>query len=113
MTVVLGFLLFRVMPGDPVTLLNRGRPVSGAELDRIRHDLGLDKSLPAQFVDYVGKLLHGDFGQSYNYNAPAGQVIADRIWPTVLLVGLATLIAAALGLWLGAKSAWRRGSLFD
>lgn len=113
MTVVLGFLLFRVMPGDPITTMTRGHPVTGAELDRLRHDYGLDKSLLAQFWDYVGKLLHGDFGPSYSYNAPAGAIIADRIWPTVLLVGTATLLAALLGLWLGAKSAWHRGGPLD
>jgi peptide/nickel transport system permease protein len=113
MTVVLGFLLFRVMPGDPVATLNRGRAVSGAELDQQRHDLGLDKPLGAQFIDYVGKLLHGDFGPSYAYNGPAGQIIADRIWPTVLLAGTATILAAALGLWLGVKSAWYRGGPLD
>jgi peptide/nickel transport system permease protein len=113
MTVVLGFLLFRVMPGDPVTTLNRGRPVSGVELDRQRHELGLDKPIWAQFIDYVGKLLRGDFGPSYAYNGPAGQIIADRIWPTVLLSGTATILAAALGLWLGTKSAWHRGGPLD
>nr|WP_279493568.1 ABC transporter permease [Actinocrispum wychmicini] len=113
MTVVLGFLLFRVMPGDPVATMNRGKPVTGAQLAQQRHDLGLDKPMFAQFWDYIGKLLRGDFGPSYTYNGPAGQVIADRIWPTVLLVGTATLLAALLGLWLGAKSAWHRGGALD
>ena len=113
MVAVLGFLLFRVMPGDPVTTLTRGHPVTGAQLVQLRHDLGLDKSLMAQFGDYIVNLLHGDFGQSYAYNRPVSAEIGDRIWPTVLLVGTATLIAAALGLWLGTKSAWHRGGKFD
>jgi peptide/nickel transport system permease protein len=113
MVAVLGFLLFRVMPGDPVTTLTRGHPVSGAQLQQLRHDLGLDKPLPAQFADYVVELLHGDFGQSYAYNRPVIAEISERLWPTLLLVGTATLIAAALGLWLGTTSAWRRGSLMD
>jgi peptide/nickel transport system permease protein len=113
LVVVFGFLLFRVMPGDPVTTMTRGVPISGEQLEQRRHEMGLDKPLPAQFVDYVVKLLHGDFGQSYAYNSGVGEVIGDRIWPTVLLVGTATIIAAALGLWLGVKSAWHRGGPLD
>ncbi|MEV4320486.1 ABC transporter permease [Actinocrispum sp. NPDC049592] len=113
LVVVFGFLLFRVMPGDPVTTMTRGVPLSGAQLDQRRHEMGLDKPLPAQFVDYLVNLLHGDFGQSYAYNAPVGHIIAERIGPTVLLVGLAAILAAALGLWLGVKSAWHRGGPFD
>lgn len=111
--VVLGFLLFRVMPGDPVTTINRGRPVTGEQLVQMRREMGLDKSLWGQFVDYISGLLRGDFGRSYAYNGPAGQIIADRAWPTVLLVGTATLLAVAIGLWLGIKSAWHRGSTLD
>jgi peptide/nickel transport system permease protein len=113
MVVILGFLLFRVMPGDPVTTMTRGKPVTGAQLDQMRHDLGLDKPLFAQFWDYLVNLVHGDFGPAYSYNAPVGQIIGDRIWPTVLLVGTATIIAAFLGLWLGTKSAWHRGGFLD
>lgn len=113
MVVVLGFLLFRVMPGDPITTLTRGRPVSGEQLAQLRAEYGLDKPLFQQFLDYIWNLLHGDFGPSYAYNGPAGAIIAQRIWPTLLLVGTATLIAAAVGLWLGTRTAWRRDSMLD
>jgi peptide/nickel transport system permease protein len=113
MVVVLGFLLFRVMPGDPVTLMTRGRPVTGEQLELLRRENGYDRPLWVQFVDYIGNLLHGDFGRSYAYNGPAGQIIGQRIWPTVLLVGVATLLAAAVGFWLGAKTAWKRDGALD
>ncbi|WP_037261161.1 ABC transporter permease [Kibdelosporangium aridum] len=113
MVVVLGFFLFRVMPGDPVVTMTRGRPVSGAQLDKLRADFGFDKPLLVQFWDYLVGLLHGDFGPSYAFNAPAGVVIGERIGPTLLLMGTATVLAAALGLWLGTKTAWRRNGLLD
>jgi peptide/nickel transport system permease protein len=113
MVVVLGFLLFRVMPGDPVTTMTRGRPVSGEQLAQMRAQYGYDKPLWEQFVNYITGLLRGDFGQSYAYNGPAGQIIGERIGPTLLLVGTATLIAAAFGLWLGTKTAWRRNGPLD
>jgi peptide/nickel transport system permease protein len=113
LVVVLGFILFRMMPGDPIVTMNRGRPVTGAQLEQQRHDLGLDKPMLDQFFDYISRLLHGEFGRSYAYNAPAGEIIAGRIGPTLLLVGTATVLAALLGLWLGTKAAWHRGGRLD
>jgi peptide/nickel transport system permease protein len=113
MVVVLGFFLFRVMPGDPVTTMTRGHPVSGAQLAKLRADFGFDKPILVQFWDYLVGLLQGDFGNSYAFNAPAGHVIGERLGPTLLLMGTATVLAAALGLWLGAKTAWRRNGPLD
>lgn len=113
LVVMLGFLLFRMIPGDPVATMTRDRPTSPEQLAELRRTLGVDKPLWQQFVDYVGGLLHGDLGTSYIYRRPVAAMIAERFWPTVLLVGTATLLAIALGLWLGMRAAWRRGSAFD
>jgi peptide/nickel transport system permease protein len=113
LVVVLGFFLFRVLPGDPVRTMTHGQPVGAKQLANLRAELGLDKPLPAQFWQYLTGLLHGDFGTSYLYNEPVGTLVLQRLWPTVLLVGTATVIAAALGLWLGQRSGWKRGSTFD
>lgn len=114
MVVVLGFFLFRVLPGDPVQTMTRGQVnVTPRQLAQLRARLGLDKPLVVQFVDYLRDLAHGDFGTSYLYQQPVGTLILQRLWPTVLLVGTATVIASALGLWLGALAGWRRGSRFD
>lgn len=113
MVVVLGFFLFRVMPGDPVTTMTRGHPVSGEQLAKMRADFGFDKPILVQFWDYLVGLLQGDFGNSYAFNAPAGVVIGERLGPTLLLMGTATVLAAALGLWLGTKTAWRRNGPLD
>ena len=101
LVVVLGFFLFRVLPGDPVRTMTHGAPIGTKQLLALRAQLGLDKPLIVQFFDYLGNLLHGDFGTSYLYNQPVGDLVLAALWPTVLLVGTATVIAIALGLWLG------------
>ncbi|HKN49927.1 MAG TPA: ABC transporter permease, partial [Actinomycetota bacterium] len=108
-----GFFIFRVLPGDPVRTITRGRPVSAAQLAALRHTFGLDKPLVVQFGDYLLRLAHGDLGVSYQYRTPVLRLVLDHLAPTVYLVGSATLVAAVLGLWLGARSAWRRGSTSD
>jgi peptide/nickel transport system permease protein len=111
--VVLGFFLIRVLPGDPIRLLTRNTALGPAQVAQLRHDLGLDKSLPAQFVDYLVNLLHGDLGMSANFQQPVSQLIMQRLGPTVLLVGAATVLSVLLGLWQGTRAGWRRGSRFD
>ncbi|MGP4015699.1 ABC transporter permease [Saccharopolyspora sp. 5N708] len=110
---VLGFFLFRVMPGDPVRTMTRGAPVTDQQLAVLRERFGLDQPLWKQFVDFLGNLLRGDLGTSYTYSRPVGELILERIGPTVLLVGTATIIAVLLGLWMGARAAWRHGGAFD
>ncbi|MGM1061960.1 ABC transporter permease [Saccharothrix sp. Mg75] len=111
--VVLGFLLFRVIPGDPVVTMTRGRPVGAEQIAELRARLGVDEPLPEQFADYLADAVRGDFGTSYTYSRPVLELIGERLWPTVLLVGTATALAVVLGLWLGIRGAWRRGSRFD
>jgi peptide/nickel transport system permease protein len=113
LVIVLGFFLFRVIPGDPVATMTRGAPVGAAQLAALRQRLGLDRPLIVQFGQYLWQLAHGDLGTSFMYNQPVSTLIGRALWPTVLLVGTATLIAAALGLWLGTRAGWRRDSGFD
>jgi peptide/nickel transport system permease protein len=108
-----GFFLFRVLPGDPVRALTRGRQVDAAQLAHLRHQYGLDRPLAAQFATYLGRLARGDLGTSYQYHTPVWPLIRQHLGGTVYLVGTATVISAALGLWLGARSAWRPGALGD
>ncbi|WP_374213050.1 ABC transporter permease [Crossiella sp. SN42] len=111
--IVLGFLLFRVIPGDPVQTMTRGRPVGAEQLAQLRVEFGLDRPLWMQFLDYFGGLFQGELGVSYTYRRPVGELILDRLGPTLLLVGTGTLIAVLIGLWLGVRSAWKHGSRFD
>jgi peptide/nickel transport system permease protein len=113
MVIVLGFLLFRAMPGNPVRALTRDRPGDLAQIERLRREWSLDKPLAAQFVDYLADLLRGDLGTSFKYRQPVTELILDRLGATLLLTGTALVLAVALGLWLGTRAAWRHGSRFD
>lgn len=113
MVVVLGFFAFRILPGDPTISMTRGRRVSAQQVEDLRKQFGLDKSLAVQFWNYVRDLVHGDLGISYTYNRSVVDLIGDRLGPTLLLTGTTALLSILLGLWLGQRAAWRRGSLFD
>jgi peptide/nickel transport system permease protein len=111
---VFNFLLFRVMPGDPVALLLRGTSAISAETVReLRADLGLDQPLPRQFVTYAADTHPGNFGLALTTGDSVTEEIGARIWPTVLLVGTSTIASAVLGLLIGIYGGWRRGSAFD
>ncbi|HEV3464191.1 MAG TPA: ABC transporter permease [Actinomycetes bacterium] len=110
---VFNFFLFRVLPGDPAKNLTRNRLVPAEQVQVLRESFGLGRPLPQQFVSYVGDTLTGDLGISYKFRRPVSEVIAERIWPTVLLLGLSTVLSTVIGLWIGIRGAWRRGSVFD
>jgi peptide/nickel transport system permease protein len=113
MVVVLGFFAFRILPGDPVRSLADGRQVTAEQMDILRRQYGLDQPLLGQFWRYLTDLFQGKLGDSYTYNRPVMELILDRIGPTLLLTGTAAVLSVLLGLWLGQRAAWRRGSNFD
>jgi peptide/nickel transport system permease protein len=114
--VVVNFVLFRLMPGSPERVILRGTPnVTTAQLDAARQRWGLDKPVfPDQFVAFVGATARGDLGYSFVARGQTvGEVLGQRIWPTVILFGLGEILAIGLGLALGAYSGWRRGGPVD
>jgi peptide/nickel transport system permease protein len=108
------FVLFRILPtGDPARL-RVGRNASPKVIAAIRHDLGLDKSLPAQFWIYMKQVfLHFNLGYSYYSNAPVRGLIAERLGATLSLMLGASFIWLATGLPIGILSALRRRSWLD
>ncbi|WP_159939778.1 MULTISPECIES: ABC transporter permease [unclassified Nocardiopsis] len=111
--VVAGFFLFRILPGDPVRAMTEGREVTAEQREELRRQFGLDRPLWQQFLDYVTGLLRMDLGTSFQYREPVADLILERIGPTVLLAGTGTLLAALLGLFLGARAGWRPGGPGD
>lgn len=113
--IAFNFFLFRVVPGDPAALLLRGTSAFNPDnVENLRSDLGLDKSLPVQFLVYVKDTATLNFGDSFfGRGAPVTEVISERMWRTVLLVGTSTIASAILGLIIGIYGGWRRGSAFD
>jgi peptide/nickel transport system permease protein len=113
--VAFNFFLFRIVPGDPAALLLRGTSAYNPEsVEALRHDLGLDKPLPQQFVIYIKDTFTLNFGQSFFLRgAPVYEVIRDKVWPTVLLVGTSTIASAVIGLIIGIYGGWKHGGAFD
>ncbi len=107
------FFLFRIMPGDPVALLARSQRLSPEALARQRELFGLDQPIPQQYLTYLRETLTGNLGVSILSGREVLSMVADRMWPTILLVGLGTLIAAVVGVMLGMRAGWRRGSGID
>jgi peptide/nickel transport system permease protein len=110
---VFNFFLFRILPGDPAKSLTRNRYVPADQVAAITKRFGLDQPLPQQFWHYVTSTLHGDLGISYQFQQPVTHLIGERLWATVLLVGLSTILSTVIGLWFGIRGAWNRGSAFD
>ncbi|MGZ8570789.1 MAG: ABC transporter permease [Actinomycetota bacterium] len=107
------FFLFRVMPSDPVSINARSQRLTQADIDEQLENFGLLEPLPTQFVRFLGNTLQGDFGLSFRSGRPVTEAIGERIWPTVLLVGLSTILSTIFGVMIGIKGAWTRGSVFD
>lgn len=113
MVVILGFFLFRILPGDPVAAIARERQMTPEQIQLLREQFGLDKPLWQQFGEYIVNVFTLNFGESYVYSQPVSSLIADYFWPTVLLTGSAAILAIVLGLWLGTRAGWKRNSRFD
>lgn len=109
---IVAFLLLRVMPGDPATLMlgSRGTPEDIAALTA---QLGLDRPLWVQYLAFLGDIARGSFGRSIAYKTEIGPLLVERLWPTLALVGLSTVIAVLVTVPLAMYTAVRRGSLVD
>lgn len=112
LVLVLNFLLFRLMPGDPVASIVDPR-FSPEAKEQLRRVYGLDQPLPVQFVLYVRSTLSFDFGISFLTGRPVMDELRSRVPNTAILLGTSLLLSAALGTWLGIKAALRRGSLLE
>jgi peptide/nickel transport system permease protein len=127
--VVFNFLLFRILPGDPVKLIIHSPRMTREAQARIRATFGLDKpiwfdgerlregdvlgALDTQFTAYLRNLLRGELGISFANRRPVSDILAERVWRTVVLVLGGDVIAILLGVSLGLLAAWRRGSRLD
>jgi peptide/nickel transport system permease protein len=109
--IIITFLISRVL-GDPVALLlpPEATPEQRAFLTK---DLGLDRPLYVQLLVYVGKVLKGDFGQSFRHQEPAMKLLLDRVPASLYLSLVATFISIIIAIPLGIISAIKRGTIFD
>ena len=89
------FLLLRVMPGDPATLMLGARG-NAEDIAALTRQLGLDRPLWQQYVGFLGDIVTGSFGLSIASRRAVGLEMVERLWPTLALVGLSTVIAVVL-----------------
>jgi peptide/nickel transport system permease protein len=108
------FLIFYVLPTADPAALRAGRDPSPDLIKAIKHQLGLDQSLPHQYWHYTDRLfLHFDFGQSFINNTSVKSLIFDRLPNTIFLVVGAAILWFASGVLIGIVSATKRGSFWD
>jgi peptide/nickel transport system permease protein len=106
------FFLVHLTPGDPAAVI-LGADATPEALAELRARLGLDQPLPVQFARWCVRVLRGDLGESLFLRRPVTQAIAERLEPTFLLAGLATLIAVLIGIPTGVLAAVYHNSWLD
>ena len=109
---VLVFLMLRLTPGDPAAIL-AGDQATTEQIAQIRANLGLDRSIPAQYFIWLGHLLQGDLGESFYYKTDVASLIGQRLEPTMSLAVITIVVAVLVAVPLGVLAAWRHGGWLD
>lgn len=110
---VFNFLLFRVLPGDPLAMMMRNPRATEEMLESLKQFYGLDQPWYVQFFTYFKHMFQGNLGVSFLYKAPVSKIVVARILPTLLLVGVAEILAIFVGIIIGIVAAWKRGTKLD
>ncbi|MCA0275982.1 MAG: ABC transporter permease [Proteobacteria bacterium] len=106
--------LVKLVPGDPVDVIAAGNPgMSVQDMDGLREKMGLTRSVPEQFVAYLGHAVQGDLGMSIRQGVPVSTLIAERLPATAELAFWTLLVAFAIALPLGIATALKRDSWLD
>jgi peptide/nickel transport system permease protein len=109
---LLVFLLLKIVPGDPaVTLL--GTHVTDAGVAALHQQLGLDRPLWQQYLTFLGKLLHGDLGESYQYQSSVSSLVLQNLVPTIWLIVTGALFAVIIAVPLAVWAASHRNGFSD
>ncbi len=110
--IIVTFLLTRALPGDPAAYF-AGPAATTQAIDEIRHQLGLDRSLPVQFLDYLGQLARGDLGTSLSTGQPVLAELLTRLPASAELTLLGLVLSVVIAVPLGIAAAMRPGAPVD
>jgi peptide/nickel transport system permease protein len=110
---IFNFFLFRVVDRDPLAKYRGRSKLTPEQRETLIAQFGLDGSKWEQFTAYVKNTFRLDFGRSFDSRRLVSSEIWDRLGPTLLLVGISTVLTIGIGLWIGIRAGWRRGSRFD
>ena len=112
---IISFAIMRAAPGDPVQMyvaggLSKGNP---EDIERIRQNLGLNDPLPVQYLRWLGEAVHGNLGYSLASQRPVLDLIGERLFASLSLMGISLVLAMVIGIAIGALAAIKQYSLFD
>ena len=130
---VLNFFIFRVLPGDPARAGVHDPRLKQDAIEALRARYGLDKPvincfktlnpvefgdcgvnpLDTQFFIYLRNLAQGEFGISYHQNRPVSDILGERLWNTILLIGAGQLLSILIGVVFGIFAAWKARTAID
>ena len=106
------FLLLRFAAGDPAAII-AGDNATAKDVADIREKLGLDQPIARQFVIWIGRILRGDFGESFFFKRSVAELITARLEPTLALATCTLILAVLIAVPLGVTAAYKRGSWID
>lgn len=110
---VIGFMVLNLIPGGPLAQFTLDPGMTQADIDRLAEQMGLNRPLFVQYLDWAWHMVRGDWGHSYRDGTPVLDVIRRHLFATFLLMGSSTAIAIAIGTWIGIRGATHRYSAFD
>lgn len=106
------FAVLRLTPGDPAVLV-AGDSATNAQIEEIRRNMGLDQPIYTQFIQWLGNMVRGDFGNSLISGRPVSELISDRMGATISLTVMTLVYTLLVSLPVGVLSAWYRGKALD
>jgi peptide/nickel transport system permease protein len=110
---LIGFALMHLAPGGPLALYTLNPTVTAQDIERVKHEFGLDQPVYVQYLKWAGGLLTGHWGYSFFGGRPVGDIVLERIPATLELMGSSLALALVIGVAIGVLAAVRRNSLFD
>lgn len=110
---IISFAIIMLAPGDPVYMFVSPDKASSQNLDVLRHELGLDKSIPERYIKWVGDILRGDMGSSFAYGRPVKDMLLEALPNTIILALAAEIFAFLLAIPAGIISAIKRNTPWD
>jgi oligopeptide transport system permease protein len=109
--VSLTFFLMKLIPGSP---FNNAEKLSAFQLDIMETKYGLNEPLPVQYANYMGSMMKGDLGISFQFdNTPVTELLANRVGPSATLGFQAMVVGALLGIFLGVIAALKQNTWMD
>lgn len=107
------FVLMQMLPGGPLAAYENNPEISQADIQRLRHEMGLDRPIHVQYLSWLKNIIKGDWGYSFTTKRPVMTEIWERLPNTFYLTGVSLVVALLISIPAGIISATRQYSIFD